>query len=189
MGDGYDISAMNKTNVQKPDQAVINVSTKRMDEIIQASPEQHAYLIKVDVQGFEPQVFQGLKETIMAHKVDYILFEYWPKGIDLMSDSMGECKAVAILEQLAQAGYHLYALAVVAHPLAPKGWQKKTDDRPFHDFTQECKWLYQLEERNPSDIYRIGYWTDILAVAPGVSMSNPISGVGRNVSRPFKGVA
>jgi hypothetical protein len=154
-----------------------------MGEIIQASPEQHAYLIKVDVQGFEPQVFQGLKETIMAHKVDYILFEYWPKGIDLMSDSMGECKAVAILEQLAQAGYHLYALGVAAHPVAPKGWRSKIDDRSFHDFTQECKWFYQLEERNPSDDYRIGYWSDILAVAPGVSMSHPISEFGRKLEQ------
>ena len=184
IGSGIDIWTMEKKedeSKQEETKDVVNVYTKRMDEIVQGSPEKRAYLIKVDVQGFEPQVFEGLTETINQRKADYVLFEYWPKGMDLMSESKGKCKGVAILELLAGAGYDLYALGVVAHPLAPKRWKSFTHDRPFHDFTLECQWYYQLEELVQAEEYRIGYWSDILAVAPGVSMSNPISPTGRKL--------
>jgi FkbM family methyltransferase len=38
------------------------------------------YALKIDTQGYEPSVFAGLKKSIRAHKIKYIMTEYWPKG-------------------------------------------------------------------------------------------------------------
>ena len=37
--------------------------------------------IKIDVQGYEPKVFQGMQNTIKFSKNLTILTEFWPKGI------------------------------------------------------------------------------------------------------------
>lgn len=41
------------------------------------------HLLKVDTQGFEPYVFSGLARSILFAVVDYIIFEFWPRGMDL----------------------------------------------------------------------------------------------------------
>jgi len=133
------------------------------------------YSLKVDTQGFEPSVFSGLTSSIEQHKIQYILFEYWPKGMDLLSHSNLETKceaSTAILVQLAKAGYTLYPLRVAAHPSRPneaRKYIKAQEGRPYDDFKSFCMWYYKIEELAPSEDYRMGYWTDILAISPEVT--------------------
>ena len=159
------------------------------------------FLLKVDTQGHEPSVFAGLKEAIQEHKIDFIMTEYWPKGIDLMNDSMGpaqECtKPVAMMKLLRDAGYTLYTMTITAHAKAPRkgGAQQKTRahnrgrlQTPIDDLMKHCMWFYGLErefpDTNTEDPYRMGYWTDVLAVAPGARLpSEPISKTGKLLAR------
>lgn len=41
-------------------------------------------MLKIDTQGFEPLVFSGLKRAIQERRIDFIITEFWPKGMDLM---------------------------------------------------------------------------------------------------------
>jgi FkbM family methyltransferase len=188
----YDVWTMTKRDIsEQPDNArgkhTVEVATVALDDIIRESPEQQAYLIKIDVQGYEPNVLKGLTQTLSKHAVKFILMEYWAKGIDFMSDELGSCrKPVEMLELLVQHGYTLYATTVVAHPKAPKGSTRKSDttpSRPLHDLRENCLWYYQNEQTWPSEEYKMGYWSDILAVAPGMKLTNPTTPVGIALSK------
>lgn len=143
------------------------------------------FLLKVDTQGYEPNVFSGLGKAIKENKIDFIMTEYWPKGIDFMNDSMGpqECtKPVQTLQLLHEAGYTLYVLNLQSHPSAPMKAKDILHENnvgnnaityPIHNFMAHCMWFYEIERNNPdtTDVnYQMGYWTDILAVAPGVTI-------------------
>lgn len=145
------------------------------------------FAIKIDTQGFEPSVFSGVKKTIEEHNVDYVMTEFWPKGIDFMSDATEKCeKPVEILELLASNGYNLFALRNIGHPSDsnPKEAKHYINDFshnniPYHDVRAFCHWLYNVEELFPSKDYHMGYWTDILAVSPNARLAKvPVSEVG-----------
>lgn len=131
------------------------------------------WALKVDTQGFEPQVFAGLKESIKNQKFQYIMTEYWPNGIGLLNNKMdNKCDlAFEILTTLTSAGYTLYALPTLYHPkartskvkIAARQWK----DRPLHDAKADCQYFLDLETRFPNPKYKMGYWTDVLALAPG----------------------
>lgn len=150
------------------------------------------FLVKVDTQGFEPSVFSGLKKSIANHMIDYVITEYWPKGIDFMNDMTEKCvKPVEILELLASNGYKLFANFNVAHPSSdvPKEAKHYLNDGrinkiPYHDLKLHCMFYYDVERMFPSDTYKMGYWTDILAVAPHARLPNvPVSELG-NLLKP-----
>lgn len=155
----------------------VQVKSLRMDDIVfeKLKPGTIPFLIKIDTQGFEPSVYAGLTRAISERRFPYILSEYWPKGIDLLGElSTGEkiterCDLpVSLLRNLIDAGYIIYALPVEAHPKAPRESRqarKNLNDRPLDDLKKNCEWYYDLEERFPSDVYKMGYWSDILAVA------------------------
>ncbi len=135
------------------------------------------YALKVDTQGFEPKVFEGLKKSIQEHKIKYIMTEYWPKGMGLMGNSMDDpCKiAVKMFDILADAGYKLYALPmqVQGHPSA-WGFSKTIfhhianwKQRPLKDYRSDCQHILNFEKEFPNPDYHMGYWSDVLAIAPG----------------------
>lgn len=135
---------------------------------------EHVWAIKVDTQGFEPQVFAGLKESIKARKFQYVLTEYWPNGIGLLNNSMdNKCQlAVEMLTRLDAAGYKIYALPAVAHPKGKEDQRVLTamsqwSDRPLHDAEADCQYFLDFEKRFPNPNYHMGFWTDFLAIAPG----------------------
>jgi len=168
----YDIWAMERKEVNnsKTNKPVNMIATKSLDDIIQSTPEKHAYVIKIDVQGYEPQVIEGLSSSLQNKNVKYILLEYWPKGIDFINDELGTCnKPVKMLENLAKHGYSLYTMAVVNHPAANviKPSTPNPTPRPFYNITENCLWYYKHEKDFQSKDYNMGYWSDILAVAPG----------------------
>ena len=168
---------------------MVKVSSVRVDDIIldnSVKAEQipgledvppppkidHVHAIKVDTQGFEPNVFAGLKESIKQQKIDYVLTEYWPNGIGLLNyDIRDKCEvAVEMLTTLIDSGYKLYALPLAVHGSvkdrtirrALADWRK----RPLNNLMADCYYILDLEKQFPQKDYHMGYWTDVLAIAP-----------------------
>ena len=72
---------------------------------------QDVFILKIDMQGFEPVISSGLVESIEMKEIYFILFEYWPRSMELFSSSDTKCaKSVTILKQLNAAKYKLYDL-------------------------------------------------------------------------------
>eukprot|EP00559_Dactyliosolen_fragilissimus_P003291 CAMPEP_0184872808 /NCGR_PEP_ID=MMETSP0580-20130426/41495_1 /TAXON_ID=1118495 /ORGANISM="Dactyliosolen fragilissimus" /LENGTH=330 /DNA_ID=CAMNT_0027375651 /DNA_START=228 /DNA_END=1220 /DNA_ORIENTATION=- len=193
-----------KKNEPKKGHTIIKVPSVKLDEMIlhnqlqseglqvdglpskrhNIQPVNNVFVAKIDTQGFEPKVFTGMKESIQTHKIQYILFEYWPKAMDLFFaekglDDPNKCTAsVEILDMLISAGYKLYALHVAAHPKQVIASGKSSSDLrikaktiPLDNFHDHCLFLREtLEEYFPSDDCQMGFWTDFLAVAPGVEL-------------------
>jgi FkbM family methyltransferase len=187
----HDMWTMEKTTVDTKNTGgdLIEVLSIRLDDLIrQKAGGQPVFLLKVDTQGFEASVFEGLTESIRGPnpKIHYILTEYWPVGMDLQSDKPRACVAADLLENLLAQGYTLYALGMRAHPKAPKKWAREAaKDRPLHNARANCRWYYDLEDRLASrntNNYRMGYWSDILAVAPNAP---PLPGLTK-VARALK---
>ena len=165
-------------NPDTPPVAMTEIKEMRMDDIVMEQP-QGAFTIKIDTQGFEPHVFSGLGRTLASHKAQFILFEFWPKGMDIMTAKIGDCVSAKVLQKLAAAGYKLYQLPASAHPAAPKEWKSAASSMPLNDLAKNCQWYYDLEERFPSENYKMGYWSDVLAVAPEAKLAQPVSALGK----------
>lgn len=139
------------------------------------------YALKVDTQGFEPSVFAGLKKSINEHKIQYIMTEFWPKGMGLMADQIDDPCPIAtqMLDILNDAGYTLYALPTQAHPsawgYAPTLYHHVTNwkKRPLHNYREDCQHFLDFEKEWPNPDYHMGYWSDILAIAPGSELFLP----------------
>eukprot|EP00534_Pseudo-nitzschia_fraudulenta_P007931 CAMPEP_0201140974 /NCGR_PEP_ID=MMETSP0851-20130426/2585_1 /ASSEMBLY_ACC=CAM_ASM_000631 /TAXON_ID=183588 /ORGANISM="Pseudo-nitzschia fraudulenta, Strain WWA7" /LENGTH=319 /DNA_ID=CAMNT_0047413825 /DNA_START=340 /DNA_END=1299 /DNA_ORIENTATION=- len=147
------------------------------------------YLLKLDVQANEASVLAGLKESIRGGKIDLILMEYWPKGLDFLHNNLGtdrECKVpVRLLQTIADAGYTLYATGAQSHPAAPedkatyivRSYNQASATDHLKSFEDHCKWFYELEKNRSMNkdgtMYEMGWWTDILAVKSGFKFPNP----------------
>ena len=66
-------------NNQKRDYILVDCLT--IDELSKKTEIDSFDLIKVDVQGYEPKVFQGMQNIIKSSKNLTIITEFWPKGI------------------------------------------------------------------------------------------------------------
>ena len=178
---------------------IIEIPSKKLDDIIQNDmKDKTIFLLKVDTQGFEPAVFAGAQESLQQHKIPFILTEYWPRGMDLlMGKERDTCVGATMLQSLTDLGYTLYAMPTLSHPRAPQGWKRKMEvlgkTRPSEDLAANCQWYFEVEKENPPNQgeadYKMGYWSDVLAVAPGVSLSNPITEVGKVFQAPATPVA
>jgi FkbM family methyltransferase len=150
------------------DSQIIQVPSKPLDTVLGHIPEV-IHLLKIDTQGFEPQVFAGLENILSQKRAKYILTEFWPRGMDIIAGKNNrECIGIPkVLARLVEHGYRLFALPVEAHPKAPifkmMGQIQKT--RPFDEVNKYCQWFYELEDKYPSEEYRMGYWTDFLAIS------------------------
>jgi len=218
----YNVWTMTKGDAVKyeKDTNTVSVKTVAIDDIIsnkvqptldyskessvnssREQPIDRLFMLKVDVQGFEPAVFSGLKDSIRNQKVDLIMTEFWPKGIDFMNDSMGplhECKKpVEILKLMLDAGYSLYPLSIVAHPKAPDdGSQTRVMNcnrgfkfLPMNTLQEYCMSFYDFERKyrdgdgkvkGGDEVYEMGYWTDVLAVRSGLKLPG-VSEVGKRL--------
>ena len=181
--------AMNATHADAGAK-VLYVPTLRLDDVVlntTFSSEPHAaFLAKIDTQGYEPAVLTGLSESLKQHKIPYILTEYWPRGMDFLlapsaeseNDGVPACLAADVLQDLADFGYTLYALPVQTHPKAPATFFHRPQSQqfpPLQNAMENCRYYYELERLHPSDVgYKIGYWSDILAVAPGFDLPSAL---------------
>ena len=55
--------------------------------------------------------------------------------------------------------------------------------RPFDSFEANCNWYYEFEKRFPNANYKMGYWSDILAVSPDAKLSDPITNIGKILAK------
>ena len=59
----------------------IEVDCLTIDEILEGNNLKTLDFIKIDVQGYEPKVFKGMKKVIKNSEKLILLTEFWPKGI------------------------------------------------------------------------------------------------------------
>ena len=59
----------------------IEVDCLTIDELLEVNNLKTLDFIKIDVQGYEPKVFKGMKKVIKNSEKLILLTEFWPKGI------------------------------------------------------------------------------------------------------------
>jgi len=184
---GVNLDAAQKTKYDVNPASKVQVETLALDDLIDSLPSgSHVFLAKIDVQGHEASVFEGMQKSISQGKIRYILFEYWVDALDQAAGlPTGSCSSVnTILRPLYNAGYSLYDLSVLFHPGAnDKSTQMANWKKWFRpvDAQEHCEWFANLGKRGREELnYEMGYWTDILAVYGGAfsleEQGNPLEG-------------
>ena len=64
------------------------IKTERLDEYIEQNEIKHIDFMKVDVEGHEMVVFEGMGRYLNSDFVDYIQFEYGGANLDSMTSLM-----------------------------------------------------------------------------------------------------
>jgi FkbM family methyltransferase len=92
---------------------VIQVETRRLDDVLQGRALERPVVMKVDAQGSEVGVFAGAQQTLA--QTDFLITEYWPRGIVDHGDN-----AQAFERQMRQFPYgavlHVLPLPEPLHP-------------------------------------------------------------------------
>lgn len=78
------------------------VPVRRGDGIIQTG---QVDFIKIDVQGYEVPVLNGIRQILERSHTVKILFEYWPKGLEMAGYS-----PAAMADTLEDQGFDLYRI-------------------------------------------------------------------------------
>ena len=72
----------NRLYASGEDRPQVEVNARPLDALLRENKIDKVDLIKIDVQGYEPKVIAGLRETITASPNLTLLTEFWPQGID-----------------------------------------------------------------------------------------------------------
>ena len=83
----------------------VEVKARPLDTLLRDNKIDTVDLIKIDVQGYEPKVIAGLRETITASPNLTLLTEFWPQGIDEAGEDANE-----FLQTLRELGLTLHEL-------------------------------------------------------------------------------
>jgi len=83
----------------------VEVKARPLDALLRENNIETVDLIKIDVQGYEPKVIAGLRETIIASPNLTLLTEFWPQG---MTEAGGD--ANEFLKTLRELGLTLHEL-------------------------------------------------------------------------------
>ena len=83
----------------------VEVKARPLDALLRENKIDTVDLIKIDVQGYEPKVIAGLRETITASPNLTLLTEFWPQGIDEAGEDANE-----FLQTLRELGLNLHEL-------------------------------------------------------------------------------
>lgn len=83
----------------------VEVEARPLDALLRENKIETVDLIKIDVQGYEPKVIAGLRETIIASPNLTLLTEFWPQG---MAEAGGD--ANEFLKTLRELGLTLHEL-------------------------------------------------------------------------------
>ena len=78
----------------------VEVEVRTIDELVAG---QRVDFIKVDVQGWEGEVFKGMKEIFARNPGLQISFEYWPFGLRAAG-----CDPIGLLTTLQELGFRIY---------------------------------------------------------------------------------
>ena len=83
----------------------VEVEARPLDALLRENKIETVDLIKIDVQGYEPKVIAGLRETIITSPNLTLLTEFWPQG---MTEAGGD--ANEFLQTLRELGLTLHEL-------------------------------------------------------------------------------
>ena len=122
-GGNWGISAL----VDKPetDQAVFSVPCRRLDPLLDEAGIQTVDLLKIDVEGAEIRVLQGMEAGLEARRYGCILLELHPAELVKRDCTLGD-----VLDLLRQRHYRGYALA--GSPAA----QRQAYYRPWRHYSE-----------------------------------------------------
>ena len=83
----------------------VEIEARPLDALLRENKIETVDLIKIDVQGYEPKVIAGLRETIITSPNLTLLTEFWPQG---MTEAGGD--ANEFLQTLRELGLTLHEL-------------------------------------------------------------------------------
>ena len=66
------------------------------------------YIVKVDTQGFDGVILEGMVSLLTDKRIDYVLFELWPKA--MLHEGRKSCTETLLF--LTSFGIRLYELAM-----------------------------------------------------------------------------
>ncbi|MGB0585833.1 MAG: FkbM family methyltransferase [Limisphaerales bacterium] len=95
----------NRLYASGEDRPQVEVTARPLDALLRENKIDTVDLIKIDVQGYEPKVIAGLRETIAASPNLTLLTEFWPQGIDEAGEDANE-----FLQTLRELGLNLHEL-------------------------------------------------------------------------------
>ena len=76
--------------------------TQTFDAVLGDREIEHVRLVKIDVEGHEFQVLEGMEKSLTDGKIDYVVFEH---AANYLGATRGEEVKLAIGELLAGVGY------------------------------------------------------------------------------------
>ena len=89
---GSELASMYQRNLKRHNIAELSmkevIKTKRLDEYIEENDIMHIDFMKVDVEGHEMCVFEGMGRYLNSDFLDYIQFEYGGANLDSMTSLM-----------------------------------------------------------------------------------------------------
>ena len=95
----------NRLYASGEDRPQVEVVARPLDALLRENKIDTVDLIKIDVQGYEPKVIAGLRETITSSPNLALLTEFWPQGIDEAGEDANE-----FLQTLRELGLTLHEL-------------------------------------------------------------------------------
>ena len=95
----------NRLYASGEDRPQVEVAARPLDALLRENKIDTVDLIKIDVQGYEPKVIAGLRETITSSPNLTLLTEFWPQGIDEAGEDANE-----FLQTLRELGLTLHEL-------------------------------------------------------------------------------
>lgn len=124
-----DQSGLSSLGPIKPHKEILSVPWLRLEDFLRERSIEHIRLLKLDVEGAEELVLEGLGPFLRDHLVDYILVECYDERLKLVDSST---ERVASLMQ--QAGYVCWEYGTAM----PSGWSKTAQVRSRDD----CNYLF-----------------------------------------------
>jgi FkbM family methyltransferase len=108
-----------------PDREFVEVEAVSLDDYF-AGDDRPIDFIKIDTQGAEGVIFEGLTEIAKANEDIRIAIEWWPRGVQDMGYD-----AAKLLSLVSSLGFHFYELGWLGDPSALKKFSADEVGRRF----------------------------------------------------------
>ena len=114
---------------------VVTAPLVKLDDYLDSGTDGRLRLVKIDVEGLEPKVLDGLAETLRKNPPEAIMFELFAMMLERHGSRPAE-----LYEQLRSAGYRLYELDRRGRPAPPPSAEE------IEEATR--RWDYEHEPRS-----------------------------------------
>jgi FkbM family methyltransferase len=139
----------------------VNVPAVKGDDILDQNGIETLYVLKIDTQGYDLTVLEGLRQTLLRKKPLYVISELSPTAMRTTHRQ----NPADLLNLLDEAGYTLYdsRRLYLRDNMHPTPVERRQDFiRPTID-AQAYTDLMEEDSRRTGDAF--GQWTDIIAEA------------------------